>query len=474
VRVNAQLINARNDAHVWARTYDGDLADVFAIQSQIAKAIAGALEAKLSAREKVAIEQAPTVDLVAFDLYSHAKTLNLSITYTAAVRQMLLQAAGLLTQALARDASFFQAECLLADIHTKIYLLGIDRSSERLSMAQKALDAAARLQPDAGEVHLMRAQYLFRCHLDYGGALRELQIAGETLHNSARLFELTGYIRRRQGYLEEGLQYYEHALKFDPSNIALLHQTAMSYYLLRRYSDVIAVLDRALSIRPNDAETEVTRASAELSWKGDTGPMHRVIDAIRKNQPTKLPSVADTWLVAALAERNPNDAESALVALGDGTFGTNSVQLSHKFGEGLLARMINDDARARAAFMAARLEQDKVVKAQPDYGPAWCILGLIDAALGRKNEALREGRRAIELLPVTTDAINGANMIEYFAITAALVGEKELACEQLEIAERLPAGWFSSYGLLKLSPVWDPLRGDPRFEKIVASLAPQI
>ena len=474
VRVNAQLINARNDAHVWARTYDGDLADVFAIQSQIAKAIAGALKAKLSPREKAAIEQAPTVDVVAFDLYSHAKTLNLSIAYTAAVRQMLLQAADLLTQALARDASFFQAECLLADIHTEIYLLGFDRSSERLSMAQKALDAAARLQPDAGEVHLIRAQYLFRCHLDYGGALRELQIAGETLHNSPRLFELTGYIRRRQGYLEEGLQNYERALKFDPGNIALLHQTAMSYYLLRRYSDVIAVLDRALTIRPNDVETEVTRASAELNWKADTRPMRQVIDLIRKNNPAKLPSIADTWFVSALAERNPGDAEAALAALGDGTFGTNSVQLSRRFGEGLLARMINDDARARAAFMAARLEQEKVVKAQPDYGPALCILGLIDAALGRKDEALREGRRAIELLPVKTDSINGANMIEYFAITAAWVGEKGLACEQLEIAERLPAGWFSSYGQLKLSPVWDPLRGDPRFEKVVASLAPQI
>jgi Tfp pilus assembly protein PilF len=449
------------------------LADIFAIQSEIAKAIADQLQTKLSPREKAAIEQPPTIDVRAFELYSHAKTLNLSIAYTAGHRQMLSEAADLLNQAVERDRSFFQAYCLLADVHTELYLLGVDRTPERLAMAKKALDAASRLQPDAGEVRLVRAQYLYRTHLDYGGALRELQSAPETLPNSARVFELTGYIRRRQGHLEEGLQNFKRSLELDPRNISILHQLAMSYYLMRRYSDVMPVLDRALTIRPDDVETQVTRASVELSWKADTRPMRRVIDSIRKNNPAKLPSIADTWFVSALAERNPSDAEAALAALDDGTFGTNSVQLNRRFGEGLLARMTKDDARARAAFMAARVEQEKVVKAQPDYGPALCVLGLIDAGLGKKEEALREGLRAIELLPVAKDSLNGTHMIEYFAITAAWVGEKGLACEQLEKTTRLPGSWFDSYGQLKLSPVWDPLRGDTRFEKLVASLAPK-
>ena len=349
--------------------------------------------------------------MAAFDLYSHAKTLNLSIAYTAAHRQMLSQAADLLSQALQRDPAFFQAYCLLADIHAEFYLLGIDRTPERLAMARKALDAAFRLEPDAGEARVVRAQYLYRTQLDYDGALRELQSAREALPNSARVFELTGYIRRRQGHLEEGLQNFKRALELDPGNISILHQVAMSDYLLRRYSDVAAVLDRALAIKPDDVETQVTRASVELSWKADTRPMHQVIDSIRKNDPAKLPSIADTWFVSALAERNPIDAEAALAALGDGTFGTNSVQLNHKFGEGLLARMTNDEARAHAAFMAARVEQEKVVKAQPDYGPAWCVLGLIDAGLGKKEDALREGRHAIELLPIAKDSLNGTHMI---------------------------------------------------------------
>src|SRR5438552_668057 len=473
VRVNAQLINARNDAHVWARTYDGDLADVFAIQSQIAKAIASSLETKLSPREKAAIEQPPTIDVVAFDLYSHAKALNLSITYTAAHRQVLFQAADLLTQAVARDPSFFQAYCQLADTHTELYLLGIDRTPERLALAQKALDAAFRLQPDAGEAHPSSAVYLYRVHLDYGGALGELQSARETLPNSPGVFELTGYIRRRQRDLEGSVQNLKRALELDPRNIRILDQIAISYYGLRRYSDVIAVMDRVLAIQPDDIETQAARASMELDWKADTRPMHQLIDSIRKNNPAKLPTIADVWLMAALAERNPTDAEAALVALGDGTFGTNWIQLNNRFGEGLLARMTKDDARAHAAFTAARVQQEKMVKAQLDYGPAWCGLGLIDAGLGKKEEALREGRHAIELLPMAKDAVNGSHMIEYFAVIAAWVGEKGLACEQLEKTTRGPGGWLVSYGQLKLSPVWDPLLGDPRFEKIVASLAPR-
>ena len=150
------------------------------------------------------------------------------------------------------------------------------------------------------------------------------------------------------------------------------------------------------------------------------------------------------------------------------------ISLSRSFGEGLLARMTKDEARARTAFEAARAQQEKIVQAQPDYGPALCVLGLIDAALGRKDLALDEGRRAIALTPVEKDVNNGSRVLQYFAITAAWAGEKELALQQLEAGLRAPdASQMLSYGALKLLPFWDPLRGDPRFEKIVTSLAPK-
>jgi len=186
-----------------------------------------------------------------------------------------------------------------------------------------------------------------------------------------------------------------------------------------------------------------------------------------------IQSVADRWFICALAERDAVAAANALAALGENTFGDGGVQFDRTFGEALIARMSKDEAKARAAFAAARTQQEKVVQAEPNYGPALCVLGVIDAGLGRKEDALREGRRAIELMPVEKDSFNGAHMIAYFAVIAAWVGEKDLACEQLAIATRLPWHWTISYGRLKLLPDWDPLRGDPRFEKIVASLAPK-
>jgi serine/threonine protein kinase len=473
LRVNAQLIDARNDTHSWAQTYDRDVADLFAIQSEIAQTIAKQMHAKISPMEKLAIERPSTADVSAFDLYSHAKTLAVSISFTAAMQQTLLQAADLLNQAVARDPAFFQAYCLLAYTHDCLYFFGLDHTSARLALAEAAVQAAFKLRPDAGEAHLARAVHLYRGYLDYEGALAELEIARQTLPNDPQIFELMGYVQRRQGQLEEGVQNLERALELDPRNVFILQQICLSYHFLRRDRETIAALDRALAIQPDDVETQMARAFAELHWKADPSRLHQVIDSIRANKPAKLPSVASGWLAGALAERNLVAVKAALEALGDGRFGEDAVRFRRSFGEGLLARMTKDETKARAAFTAARTEQDKIIRAQPDYAPALCVLGVIDAGLGRKEEALRAGRRAMELLPVVKDPINGAHVIEYFAVIAAWVGEQELACEQLEIATRLSGGGLLSYGQLKLSPFWDPLRGDPRFEQIVASLAPK-
>ena len=471
VRVNAQLIDTRTDAHLWAQTYDRDLADVFAIQSEIAKAIADQLQAKLSPHEKAAIEQRPTTDVVAFDLYSRAKNLILTTSFSALSGKNLLQAIDLLNQALDRDPSFFLAQSQLAYAHVNLYHLGIDHTAARLAQAEAAVQAAFRLRPDAGEAHLARAEHLYRGYLDYDKALAELEVARRTLPNDPHVFELTGYIFRRRGRQEEGLRNLERAIELDPRNFFTLQQIALSYGGLKRYSDEAAVLDRALSIKPDDVETKVFRALISLDWKADTRPLHQALDEIRAKNPEAIKTVADSWLTCTLAERDAAAAESALAALGDNTFGNNAVQFSPEASAGFVARMAGDEKKVRAAFTAAHERQEKFVQAQPNYGPGLCILGVINAGLGRKEEALQNARRAVELLPVTKDSINGAHMIEYYAMIAAWVGEKDLACEQLASAVRLPS--TLSYGQLKLLPFWDPLRGDPRFEKIVASLAPK-
>jgi tetratricopeptide (TPR) repeat protein len=282
--------------------------------------------------------------------------------------------------------------------------------------------------------------------------LAELESARRTLSNDPRFFELTGYILRRRGQQEEGLRNLERAVELDPRN----------FYTLQH-------------IAPDNVETRTERALFHLCWKGDTRPLHQTIDTILAQGPGAIATAADTWFACALAERDPAAAERALVALGDNIcWGESPILLGRSFGEGLLARMTKDEARAHTAFDAARAQQEKIVQAQPDYGPTLCVLAIIDAALGHKEQALEEGRRAIALTPLEKDVTNGSRVLEYFAITAAWAGEKELALQQLETGLRAPvASLLLSYGALKLLPFWDPLRGDPRFEKIVQSFAPK-
>ena len=249
VRVNAQLVDARTDAHLWAQTYDRDLADVFAIQSEIAKAIADQLQAKLSPNEKKAIEQPPTTDLAAFDLYSRAKSLLLTASFSVTSDPDRRKAIELLDEAVKRDPSFFDAYCQLACAHENLYAVrGSDHTPARLALAEAAVQAATRLRPDAAETHLARAQYLYYGLRDYAGALAELEIARRALPNDPRLFELTGYILRRRGQQEEGLQNLERAVELDPRNFYTLQQIALSY----QYLGALCRGDRCAGSRVSD------------------------------------------------------------------------------------------------------------------------------------------------------------------------------------------------------------------------------
>ena len=471
--MNAQLIDTRTDTHVWVEQYDADFNDLFAIQSEIAQKIAGQLHAKISAAEKLAIERKPTTDLVAFELYSRA--ISLTHTARASSADSGRQAIDLLNQAVARDPSFFEAYCELAVHHDQLYFFNLDRTPARLAAAEAAIQEAFRIRPNAGEAHLARAWHLYNGYLDYEGALAELEVARQTLPNHPLIFRLTGSIQRRQGRWEESIRSFERAIELDPRNINTLDNIGDSYAALRRYAEQKSKFDRILAIEPNDLTAKAERAAVELNWKADTRPLHQLIDEIRATNPDAKPKIVPFWLTCALAERDPAAAKEALLAAGEESpLGVDAVHFPRPFVEGLIARMTNDEHQAQLAFTAAHAEQEKTVQAQPDYGPTWSVLGVIDAALGRKEDALREGRRAIELLPVERDSVNGLHMIEHLAMIAAWVGEKDLACEQLTAAVRYPgSGYVVTYGELKLMPWWDALRGEPCFEKIVASLAPK-
>lgn len=472
VRVHVQLIDARNDSHLWAQTYDRDLADVFAIQSEIAQAIAGQLQARLSPTEKAAIEQQPTSDLAAFDLYTRARSLRFTSNFSKAFeKNNLLQAVDLLNEAVRRDPAFFLAWCELSGTHDTLYSSGYDRTPARLSLGDAAVQTALRLRPDAGEAHLRLAHHLYETLLDYDGARAELAIAHRTLPNHPQTFQLAGNIDRHQGRWNESIRNLERAIELDPRNFNLLQNVAWTYHVLRRYREMVALLDRALALAPKDRAALVNRGLAELDWRADVRPLRNTVAAILAEDPAAAAAFANTSMLIALCERDLDAAVRALEALPGSSFGPGILQMNRACTEGLIARVRGDTSAAHAAFSTARVQQEELIRSQPDNAPAIAVLGLIDAGLNRKEDALREGRRAMELMPVAQDSTSGAMMIQNFATICAWVGEKELALQQLETATRTPG--MLSYGQLKLLPEWDPLRGDPRFEAIVASLAPK-
>ncbi len=473
VRVNAQLIDARTDAHLWAQTYDRDLADVFAIQSEISKTIADQLQAKLSPSEKAAIEKSPTADLVAYDLYVRAKALREGISFNATrTRENLLQAVHLLEQAVARDPTFFLAYCRLAEAHDILYFLSVDHTPARLALASTAIQTALRLQPGSGEAHLALAEHLYRGYRDYEHALAELTLARRALPNEPLVFELTGFITRRQGRWEESTTDLERALELDPRNVFFLQQLSFTYEFQRRYQDLAAILDRALKLVPSDPDTRLARALIDLAQRGDAKPAHAIIEAIIAEDPAAARTIAERWLYTALCERDTSGMSRALAVIPPEGITAGNIWSPRAYLEAVAARARGDATVARAAFTTARLEVEQTMHGQPDYAEALTILGLVDAGLGRKDDAIREGRRAVELVPVSKDAIDSTDFILNLAVIYASTGEKDLALKQLAEAAHLPSSL--NYGWLRLHPDWDPLRADPRFEKIVASLAPKI
>jgi TolB-like protein/Flp pilus assembly protein TadD/predicted Ser/Thr protein kinase len=464
VHVNAQLVDARTNVGIWAEEYDRDLNDVFAIETDVAQSIANRLRAKVSAREKVAMQEWPTKDLAAYDFYVQATSLIDKAALGEGKEQRLdyFQAIELVNQAIARDPAFLLAYCRLAEANDELYFNGFDHTPSRLELAKSAINFAFGLKRDSGEAHLALAAHFYHGYFDYDHARNELAIAARTEPNNARIFEWAGYIDRRQSRWDDAVRDFERAMELDPRNVKILTGAAVTYGLLRDYKQLKAVCDRLIAIEPNNIDHRARRAGIDFSERADTRPVH---------------SLVGLGLHLSFYERDALAAERALAALdsqGEDTFdprGIGGTRFSRAYLEGLVARMKGDAAAAHAAFTAARSRQEEAVRARPEDGPVLCVLGLIDAGLGRKEEALREGQRALELTPIAKDSLDGADVLYFYAVICAWTGERDLAIEQLETLAKIPAG--PSYGDIRLSPNWDPLRGDPRFEKIVNSLAPR-
>ncbi len=472
IHVNAELIDTRKNARVWAEQYDRNLSDVFTLQSEIAQKIADKLGVGVSPAAKTALQEVPTSDLISYDAYLRAKTLLYDISLSARQKEDLFQAVQLLDQAVARDPSFFDAYCQLAGAHDRIFFLNFDHTDARLKLAQTAIQSVQRLRPESGDTHLALAQHYYYAPRDYGRARQELVLAHLTLPNDSRIPLLAGYIDRRQGRWEKSLEEFTQALELNPRDFSVLQQIALTYEALGRYREMAATLDRVLAISPKDVPSRVRRALVDLEEHADPKAFHTAINAILTEDANASLCFVNPWLFLVLRAPDPTAVQRALFNMTDcGCFDEN-IPFPSSWCEGQLAKFRGNESAALAAFNSARNELGKTVQNQPDYAAALCALGVIDAVLGNKEDAIREGERAVELTSVSKNAIEGATLVRYLAVIYAWAGEKDRAIQRLAETTYLP-GSHVSYGYLRLHPLWEPLRSDPRFQAIVDSLAPK-
>ncbi len=476
VRVNAQLIDARNDTHMWAETYDRELADVFAIQSEIAQNIANQLRAKLSPREEAVMHEKPTSDMIAYDLYLRARDIwrNISTSSGSGGTEKMQEVIRLLDDAVRRDPKFVPALSALARAHMYLHWVVPDPVAGDVELARNALDTATRLQPDSGDVHLTRAFFYYQSSRDYTAALKELALAKQNLPNSAEVPYFAGIIERRQNRWEDSTHHLEEALQLDPRNVQYISElTGSNYFAMRRYADAIRVLDETLAWKGNDFGLGLTRALMYFFWKADVGPWKQLVtgESTKNADPN---DVNTQRLNLALLERDYHTAEQILASPGGSEFDDDGFFTPREFNEGIVARALGNTAKANIAFQAARERAAAVVRQRPDDPKALMALAQCDVEVARKADAIREAERATQLLPVEKDWLNGTQLLIKLTGIYAQTGEIDRALDLLEQMAQNPGGAsYISYGSLKLDRVWDPLRGNPRFDKMVAELAPR-
>jgi TolB-like protein/Tfp pilus assembly protein PilF len=471
LRIAAQLIDARTDSQVWAETYDRTAADLFAIQSELAESIVAQLQAKLSPEQKAYIEARPTQDLVAFELYLRAKQIIDSYLIADDVRAAVLSALQSLDQAIKRDPDFLSAYCYIARANDLLYFFDLDPTPDRILLAEAAVKAALRLRPDSAEAHFAMADFLFRCHRDYDGALKELAIARPGLPNDTAFFILSGYINRRRNNWAQAERDFSTAVALDPRNPNAYNLLADTYNLQRKHLLAAQVYDRVLAAGERTPIVFFRRDSAIFNGTGNSTELRRVMS---ENPDMDIGGgQTPNRVFLALVDGNFAEAERVLAVSPREDFQDidYSFYYPKAWFEAIIARAKGDSARATEAFSNTRkiLEQRLAIK--PEDARTIAVLAQVDAGLGRKELAIQEAQHAVDLMPLSKDIYDGALVLEGLAQVYTWTNEPDRAIELLQKLTAMPS--YIYYARLKLYPMWNPLRSDPRFQQIVNSLAPK-
>jgi TolB-like protein/cytochrome c-type biogenesis protein CcmH/NrfG len=462
VRVNVQLINAENDEHIWAEDYDGDLTDVFAIQTDLAQKIVRELQAKLSPAEKAQIERKPTENSEAYLAFVQAHDL---FTHPDKLRADIEKAEQLFEQATRLDPNFAGAFAGLACIHDWIYH-AFDPTPTRKEKARAAAFEAIRLQPDLPEAHLALGFYYYYCERNYQRALGEFAIAKQSLPNSAEVFMAIGAIERRQGKWAESTANLEKAASLSPKDAHVLYNLGDNYRANKNFETADKTFDRAIEAAPQSFGFRAAKGDLAIEWRGDFSVMEKELAGVPPGADPEGIVTLSRWYLLTLQRKFP---EALAVVRQMSELHERTAPEPRSFYEGIVYSYLNDKKKARSAFGEARLIAERSLRESPDSATRHVLLGQILAGLGEKEAAIAEGKRAIGLLPEAEDALTGPKITRGLAIIYARTGEIDHALQLLDHLLTVPAGVTVS--LLELDPVWDPLRADPRFQALINKYA---
>jgi len=461
VRVTPQLIRVSDDTHLWSDRYDAVLADIFQVQSDIAEQVAQALDITLLEPERRALQSRPTENMEAYDYYLRGD----EYLYRGYLENDFRIAIQMYEKAIELDPTFALSYTRLARAHDKMYWLYYDRSEERLEMEKQAVDKAFQLNPNLPEAHMALGWYHYHGYLDYDRALEQFAIARKSQPNNSKILEGIGYVQRRQGKFEQALANIKRASELDPLSNVLAISLAGTFMHLRKYPEAERYYERIISLAPDQPTPYYFKAQLYLSWKGSTQKARAVLEeALQNIKSTRDADIVNLLVNIDVFEGNYQEALDRLSLKSediDDQFNFISKARRHA----LIYRYMNKKELAKKYYDDARSILESKIQERPEDARFHSALGIAYAGLGRKEDALREGKLGVELLPVSKEAMRGAFRVEDLARIYVMVGEFEAAIDQIEFLLSIPS--LLSIPLLRIDPAWNPLRDHPRFKKLI-------